>query len=340
MSETVVTQSNTWPFADLHDDIPFGMFADAHVVGAVSCVLTAVTLQAGSLFASLTLTDLSGDLMEVSTGAVTFTPWTKVEFYNAVGKCFGWLLTGPVMPRETVVQDVNYPLAAETCLPVAGYVPANDTGMTGDWIIEGRDGIEVSMEDVDGTTVVSFEPDMDWWTTEDPNAVLRESNDGVWTINGIPGETIGIDCTSGRMYPEIVTEYGEDVFKRVLVVPPLVLFSDAPDGSSKNHYVFEPNKASSWGNRWTGTDGTVSYDPSTGLFTIVMGNVTRTMKINDTVVYKQGSLVRLERLAITWKGLDENDPYRKIIRTSTEDGSTVPYPLDDILTGKINGQTA
>ena len=237
------------------------------------------------------------------------------------------------------MQDVDYPLADEVCVPVTGYVPANDTGITGNWAIEGRDGIDVSVEAVNGQTVVAFTSDMSWWTVEDPKAALKDANDGIWTINGLPGRVIRIDCDSGRMFPEVL-EGGHINFRRILIVPSLVLFSDTPDGSSKTHYVFDPYESDTWENKWTGTAGTVEYDPDTMLFTIVMGNVTRTMKINETVVWKQFQASpesRLERLTIAWKGLDENDPFRKYIKTSAEEGSAFAYPLDDILTGSVSG---
>lgn len=338
MTETLL-HSNTWPFSDLHTDIPFGMFADAHVVGALSCSLTSVVAQSGSIWIALSVTGLDGNAFEVSSDTARFSPDTKLRFYNAVGKCYGWLLTGPVSVPDTVVQDVSYPLAAETCVPVEGYEPANTTGMTGAWTIEGTDGIVVSTRREDDHLVVSFDPDETWWTVEDPNAEERDENDGVWTINDLGGESIRIDCSSGLVFPELDSH---GVLKRILFVPPVVLFSDKPDGSDNTHYVFDPDKDENglWAGEWSGDGGSVEYDEDTRLFTVsITGRVARTMTINETVVNKVAGQDRLERLTIAWKGLDQNDPYRKIIRTSMEDESPYPYPLDDILTGKVNGQS-
>ena len=110
MSATVALQSNTWPFADLHEDIPYGLFTDAHVVGARACSLTTVTFMDGQLFVALRVTGLGGESIEIASDTFSFSPGAKVEFYNAVGKCFGWLLTGPVAIRSCRTSTTPWPM--------------------------------------------------------------------------------------------------------------------------------------------------------------------------------------------------------------------------------------
>lgn len=359
MSETTILQSNTWPFADWHDDIPSRLFIDAHVVGALACSLTAVTVIDGNVWVSLNITGLDNDVFEVSSNTVKYAPQEKIKFFNAVGKCCGWLLTGDRIPERVVVQGVSYPLAMDVCLPIdSSYMNVNTAGVTGNWTIVGRDGIDVETEydDSQDKTIVHISTDETFWEMEDPNAVEKQENEGIWTINELPGENIGLDIENGLVFVESVDTANRP--NRLLFVPPLVFFSDEPDGSSKTHYVFNPNwNNGEWNNHWTGTDGTAAYDETTGLFTVVVGGVTRSIKINDTVVNTIGGQNRLERLTIAWKGLSENDPFRKIIttsgnkRTNTGDmkwlavsrygetrnvvnGKPVTYPLDPILNGE------
>ena len=329
-------QSNTWPFATLHEDIPFGLFVDAHVASALSCSLTGVIVSGGNMWVSVRITGLDNAEFDASSETERFQPGAKLKFYNAVGKCCGWFLTGSVAVPDTIVQDVSYPLSDEACVPVAGYEASNTTGMTGDWTIEGRDGITVDSAWTNGHLSVAFGSDADWWTMEDPNAVEKEGNDGVWTINGLPGQVITIDCENALLFPDLNANHQ---MVGILVVPPLVFFHDRSDGSAKSRYVFQPQKESNgtWGGKWkeSGGQGTVAYDNEDRVFSVKAGGITfPDIAINDTVVWENVSHQKfLNRLAVAWEGLGANDPFRKYLKTSAEDSSPYPYPLDPILTG-------
>jgi hypothetical protein len=337
MSEFNVIQSATWPFAEYHQDIPQGLFVDAHVVSADSCRLSAVTVVSGSVFVSLTVVKDNVET-EVSSGSVDLDRNSKVKFYNAVGKCFGWLLTGDVLPDNLIVQNVSYELAGDVCIPMDGYVPANSTGMTGDWEIVGEDGITVDPEyDEDtGELTLSFGTDESWYTVEDPNYTQKSEGEGIWTVNGVSMTALRIRIDDGAVFGDLEDEH-ETLVRGLTLVPDLVLFSDTPDGSDKKHMVFNVAPSPSTASvdySWNGPDGwkvncvgdsfTV-FNQSSGL--------SYEMKLNETVLHRVNYRTRLERLAIRWAGCPDNDPFRDIVKTSAEAASNVPFPLDPILEG-------
>lgn len=321
-----VIQSVTWPFEEFHPEIPQGLFVDAHVVSADSCVLNSVLISSGSIFVSLTVT-FNNVTTEVSSGSVPLYRNSKIEFSNAVGKCFGWLLTGDILPERFILQNVSYALAGDACLPVEGYTPANTSGMTGDWEIVGEDGIAVEPEFNENTGILnlSFSTDSEWYTVEDPNYTQKAEGEGIWSINGLSGD-IKFRLDNGAIFPEFLED--SDYILNMEFVPDLVFFSDAVDGSSKNHYTFSVGAND---HSWSGTEGTVSF--ADGTFTVTVNNTARTMKLNETVVRTVSGVKRLERLAIRWAGCPDNDPLREKMKTSKELASDVPFPLDSILNG-------
>ena len=330
MTEFNVIQSATWPFEEYHGDIPQGLFADAHVVSADTCSLNAVTVVSGSIFVSLTAM-FNGMATAVSSGSVALARNAKIKFYDGVGKCYGWLLTGDVLPEKLVVQDVDYPLAGDVCVPFDSYVPGNTGGMTGDWTIVGMDGITVStrFDESTGTLHVDFGTDEEWYTVEDPNFVQKTEGEGIWTLNGLAGD-IKFRLENGKIFPDLSEV--EDIFGMEMV-PDLVFFSDAADGSGNSHKIFTVGAND---HSWSSGNDTVTEQD--GVFTVTIGGKVRTMGVNETVVTKVLGKPRLERLAIRWAGCPDADPFRKYVKTSKETGSQTPFPLDGILNGTVNGQ--
>ena len=343
MTEFNVIQSATWPFEEYHPDIPQGLFVDAHIISADSAALNAVTVSSGSIFVTLTITK-DNIQTKVSSGNVQLDRNRKVKFYNAVGKCFGWLLTGDVLPSTLAIQRVSYNLAGTVCLPVDGYVPANDTGMTGEWEIIGEDGIAVTPElnDSTGNLNLTIGTDESWFAVEDPNYEMKTEGEGVWTLNGLAGD-IKIRLEDGKIFPEQVVQqelvHGviwirEGELLGLEFVPDLVLFSDKADGSVKTHTVFTPGSDD---HTWGQVQGQGAVTESNGTFLVTLNGTTRTMKINQTYAWKLGGVAYLERLAIRWAGCPDNDPFREFIKTSKEIGEQTALPLDGILDGTVNG---
>lgn len=324
-----LTQSLTWPFAEPHGDVPKGLVADAHIVGADSCEMTSIMVSAGCVFASASV-HIDGSTVEVSTGTVPLERNGKVQFYDDVGKSYGWILTGDILPETLVVSGVSYALAQDACLPFDGYEPLNQSGMTGDWMVVGTDGIVVTPQ-ASGTLNLSFNTDEDgWYTVDDPNYTEKQSGRGIWTVNGLSG---GITLTVPNA--KITPSYDSEGIYDIEIIPQMVLYSDSPDGTYKSFTTF-PNIVNdhSWSN---GYGDTLAYNGN-GTFTVNLGGVSRTVLVDETVVnYIAAGTPRLERLVTLWESCDVNSQIRQVVRTSTEDGSSFDYPLDDILEGKVNG---
>ena len=343
MTEFNVIQSATWPFEEYHSDIPQGLFADAHVISADSAALNAVTVSSGSIFVALTVTK-DNVRTEVSSGTVQLDRNRKVKFYNAVGKCFGWLLTGDVLPATLAIQNVSYNLAGTVCLPVDGYVPANDTGMTGEWEVIGEDGITVTpgLDDSTGNLNLAVGTDESWFAVEDPNYEMKTEGEGIWTLNGLAGD-IKLKLADGKIFPEQVVRrelaHGviwlqEGALLGLEFVPDLVFFSDRADGSVKTHVVF---KAGADDHTWNQVNGQGSVTESNGTFIVTVDGTVRTMRINTTYAWRLYDVPYLERLAIRWAGCPDSDPFREFIKTSWETGDRTAFPLDGVLNGTVNG---
>ena len=330
MSEFNVLQSVTWPFEEYHQDIPQGLFVDAHVVASDSCSLNAATVSAGSIFLSLTVVK-DNVPVEVSSGTVPLNRNSIIKFYNAVGKCFGWLLTGDVLPSSLVIQNVSYTLAGTVCLPQEGYTPANRSDMTGAWEVVGENGITVDPEYDEDTGVLNllFGTDESWYSVEDPNYAKKSEGDGIWTINGLSG-SVKIVLENGKIFPELDEDNN---LLGLEFVPDLVFFSSTPWNTGKKHSIF---KVGLNDHSWSGTDGTVTE--SNGVFTVTTqdagGTATQNVKINETAVNTYSYDQKLiQRLAIRWAGCPDNDPFRDIVKTSRELNMHNPLPLDSVLTG-------
>ena len=331
MSEFNVIQSVTWPFEEFHPEIPQGLFVDAHVVSADSCVLNSVLISSGSIFVSLTVT-FNNVTTEVSSGSVPLYRNSKIKFSNAVGKCFGWLLTGDILPERFILQNVSYVLAGDVCIPVEGYTPANTSNMTGEWEIVGEDGITVETQFDDDTNVLNLSvgTDDEWFTVEDPNYTQKSEGEGIWSVNGLSGD-IKFRLENGKIFPEFVEN--TDEILSLEFVPDLVLFSSTPWNTGRRHEVFTVGNND---HTWSGTAGTITE--SNGVFTVTTqdsgGTAVQTMKLNETVVntFSYGQKL-IQRLAVRWAGCPDNDHFRDILRTSQETGQGGELPLDEILNG-------
>jgi hypothetical protein len=324
-----LTQSLTFPFTEPHEDIPHGLLVDAHVVGADSCVLNAVMVSAGIIWVALTITR-NNESFEVSSDPTELVRNGKVKFYNGVGKCFGWFLTGDLLVDSLVVQGVSYDLADDVCLPFEGYEPVNQSGLTGDWSVIGIDGITVTPQRSTSLNL-SFGTDSDWFTVDSPNYTAKQEGGSVWTINEASG-TINFSVTAGKVF--LTTDNSK--LTDVEFVPRLVFYSDKPDGTYKSYTTFNNIvNDHSWNN---GYGATVTRNAD-GTFKVNLDGTERNLPMCETIVTKIGNQYWLERLVPQWKGCDDNDQLRSVIKTSTELGLSAgtKLPLDDVLEGKVNG---
>ena len=83
--------SPTWPFEVKHDDVPQRLFADAHIIGADNCDITDILIS-GGVITILAKVYYNSDTIEVTSRVANAIRGTKVRLYNAVGKCYGWIL--------------------------------------------------------------------------------------------------------------------------------------------------------------------------------------------------------------------------------------------------------
>jgi len=327
MQEFDKVYSPTWPFETKYDDVPQRLFADAHIVGADECSITDI-LVSGGVITVLAKVYYNSETIYVSSGVVSAERGTKVRLYNAVGKCFGWILLGYVIPDTLTISDVEYKLCMATCIPFEAPGSATENGMTGDWTVVGANGVTI-----DHTTTaplnISFSADENSFTVQSPDALDKASGNGIYSINGINAGTITISITNGKAFPKL--ESGK--LREIVFVPPLTFHWDKPDGTLTNTTEF-PNIVTdhTWNDGSYGLGNVVEHN---GAFRVTYNNVVTEMEqINTIQVNMHGNVKMLDLIEAKWAGCDLSDYFRTIIKSRYEVPTSYPLPLDPIITGQ------
>lgn len=316
--------SVTWPFETLHNDIPQRFIIDANIIDADSCVINSILVSAGCITVIATITK-GVTTTEVSSGVQDAVRSNKIKLYNSVGKCFGWLLLGDQIPQTYTLSDVSYDLCATACIPFAGMTSATDEGITGDWTIEGENGVTITPSSTN-PLVLSFDADEESFTVPSPNDRDKSEGNGIYSINGLGG-TVTISVTNGLIVPK--TESGK--LRSIVVVPPLVYYSNKPDNTFTQTTTFpNPTSETTWNNGYGDTVVLVNNQFKITLF----GEVTYIDELDTTYVKDHNGVKRLDTLATMWTGCDLTDYFRTIIKDRYEVPTSYPLPLDPIVDGQ------
>lgn len=321
--------SATFPFETHIEGIPDSLFCDANIVGASACTVTSILIGGGSIYVQAVVTTTLGNVT-VHSKNVTADANTKVVLVDDDGTSYGWLLTGVVKPPETLTLDnISASLCSNTCCTYKGVTPLNNTGMTGDWTINGYSGVVINYTFEDKTLKLVFDEDEDYFTVPSGDDIEYEKGIGICSICGVPGPTVTFDITDGALYPVVETYNGKSCIRDIVIIPNLVFeypYYDPQQGAEADPEVrtieFSGPEVTaendiSWG------DGQVTYN---GGFTVNTQDFQGAVGMNEHIDGIYGPT-----LFISWIACDRTDYIRSVIKTSTEDGSDKPYPLDDIL---------
>ena len=324
MIEFDTIYSVTWPFETQHKDIPQRFIVDANIIGADLCTITSIIVSGGCI--NILASILSGeDVIEVSSGVQNAVRGAKIKLYNSVGKCYGWVMLGDLIPATFTLSDISYDICLSACVPYENLIPATEEGMTGDWTVEGENGVTISHNTSEPLNI-TFGADEESFTVSSPSANDSASGNGIYSINGLNNQTITISVSNGRIFPQLEN----NKLRTLLVVPQMIFYSSDPT-------VIQPTvKATlttilsdhSW------DSSSVYMEESNGVFTVVVDGMTLTFnKINESYVITHSGNKKIDIVATKWAGCDLSDYYRTILKTSTELGLTFKLPLDPLITG-------
>lgn len=320
--------SATFPFETHIEGIPDSLFCDANIMGASACTITSILIGGGSIYVQAVVTTTVGDVV-VHSKNVTADANTKITLVDDNDVSYGWLLTGSVKPPETLTLDnISAPLCSNTCCTYKSVTPLNNTGITGNWVISGYDGVKIDYSFSGKTLQLVFNEDEGYFTIPSGDDIEYEKGIGICSICGIPGPTVAFAITDGYLYPVVEGDNGNGCIRDIVIIPNLVF----------EYPYFEPGKENA--------DPEVRTTVFTGPVVISETNISWA---SGAVIYNGGFTVNTQdfqgsvgmnqyidgiygpTLFISWIACDRTDYIRSVIKTSTEDGSDKPYPLDDIL---------
>lgn len=315
--------SVTWPFETQHTDIPQRFIVDANIIGADLCTITSIIVSGGCI--NILANILFGeDLIEVSSGVQDAVRGAKIKLYNSVGKCYGWIMLGDQIPDTYTLSDVEYDICVSACVPYENLIPATEDGITGDWIIEGDNGVTVNHNSTTPLNI-SFGTDESSFTVSSPSANDSASGNGVYSINDINAQTITINVSNGKIFPQLEN----NKLRTLLVVPQMIFYSSDP--TTIQPMVRADLTTILSDHSWDSSS--VYMEEANGVFTVIVDSMTITFNINESQVVIHNGSKKIDIVATKWAGCDLSDYYRTIIKTSTELGLTSKLPLDPLITG-------
>jgi len=331
--------SPTWPFDTPMDGFPTTLFCDANIVSADRCVVTSVLVGNGVVYVQAT-SYLNNNPVTLHSNATGLERGGKVYLYDDDDNCFGWLLMGWPLPEAYTADGISRELCRSTCTPFGEVQSVNPSGMTGDWMVEGLDGIEVTHENSGGTMVIKFDTDESYFNVPSGDEVDYGNGIGIYAINNQPGPTVAFDMDgNGDMFAVTATEDGEEVLKEIVLIPDMFLeYPYSPPGTDPTEVVDREVRTIQFSGptliggdinhiRWSGW-----YLQYEGAFLVSTPEFGGYVDLN---AYPTG--IYGPSLYIKWPACVRRDYVRSIIKTSTEDGSSIPYPLDKVLNDDGSG---
>lgn len=326
--------SATFPFETHVEGIPDSLFCDANIIGASACTVKSILIGGGVISVQAIVTTASGNV-NVHSNAVTADADTKIYLYDDNNTDYGWVLTSRITPPEDLVlDDITAPLCSNTCCIYRRVTQLNETGMTGNWTIVGVNGVKIEHAVSDKTLTLTFDEDEEYFTVPSGDDVEYEKGIGICSICGVPGPTVTFEITDGKLYPVYEFQNSKKYLRDILIVPNLIFeypYYDPSKGEEadpevKNYETSSINIVSEDDIRWDG--GAIKY---TDGFTVNLGSSVfqGSVEMNKYIDGIYGPT-----LFISWIACDRTDYIRSVIKTSTEDGSDTPYPLDEILRDK------